>query len=88
MNMRWRITIAIYPHSSGNGQDADRKAAGAEDGDRYFYVEANDFKEASRMAECYSEGVKANPAVWEAPIMGVHRVAIEAHSRESDTRHS
>jgi hypothetical protein len=28
--MRWRIAIATWPHSTGNGQDADRKAAGAE----------------------------------------------------------
>jgi len=70
---RWRITIHIAPHSTGNGQEADRKAAGAEDGDRYFYVDAQNFDEAAKMAHCYSEGVKSHPMVWEAPIMGVHR---------------
>ena len=71
--MRWRITIAVYPHSTGNGQDADRKAAGAEDGDRYFYIDADNFRDAAKMAGCYSEAIKSHPAVWEAPIMGVHR---------------
>lgn len=71
--MRWRITIAVYPHSTGNGQDEDRKAAGVEDEDRYFYVNAHDFDEAAKMARCYSDGVKSHPMVWEAPIMGVHK---------------
>lgn len=71
--MRWRITIAVWPHSTGNGTASDKKAAGAEDGDRYFYVEAEDFRDASRLAFAYSEGVKSHPAVWQAPIMGVHR---------------
>lgn len=69
--MYWRITIAIYPHSTGAGQEADRKAAGAEDGLRYFCVEAQDFRDAAKMAKCYSAGIKSHPAVWEAPIMGV-----------------
>jgi hypothetical protein len=71
--MRWRITIAVYPHSTGNGAEADKKAAGAEDGDHYFYVHADDFSTAAKMAECFSDGVASHPAVWKAPIMGVHR---------------
>lgn len=71
--MRWRITIAVWPHSTGNGNAADKKAAGAENGDLYFYVDAECFREASRLAECYAEGVQSNPSVWKAPVMGVHR---------------
>lgn len=87
--MRWRISIAIYAHSTGNGAEADKKAAGADEGDIYFYVDAQDFKEASKMAQCFSDGVRANPAVWEAPIMGVHRYeeGIETgHKRDRHVR--
>lgn len=75
--MRWRISIATYAYSTGNGSEADKKAAGAEDGDRYFYVDAQDFREAVKMAGCYSEAIKSHPAVWEAPIMGVNRYEID-----------
>jgi hypothetical protein len=71
--MRWKITIAVYAHSTGNGAVADKKAAGAEDGDHYFYVDADDFRTAAKMAACFSEGVKSHPMVWEAPIIGVNR---------------
>ncbi len=71
--MRWTITIAVCPHSTGNGQDADQKAAGAEDGDRHFYVDADDFDEAAKYARCFSEGIESHPMVWKAPVMGVHR---------------
>jgi hypothetical protein len=73
MNQRWRITIAVWPHSTGNGQEADLKAAGADDGDRYFYVTAEDFGMAAKMADCFSQGIKSHPAVWEAPIIAINR---------------
>ena len=72
--MRWRITIVIYPHSTGNGQEADRKAAGTDGGDHYFYVDAEDFKEAVKMASCYVAALQSHPAVWQTHIMGVHRL--------------
>ena len=74
--MRWRIIIAVYPHSTDKGQDADKKAAGAEDGDKYFYVNAGDFDDVVKMARCFSEGIESHPAVWKAPIMGVHRYEV------------
>lgn len=67
---RWRITIQAWPHSTGNGQDADQKAAG--DRERYFYVNAESIRDAMKMAECFAQGMEHNPAVWHAPIMGVH----------------
>ena len=70
--MRWRIIIAVWPHSTGNGRESDLEAAGVKDGDLYFYVDAEDFAEAAKMAHCYSEGVRSHPAVWKAPIKGVH----------------
>jgi len=68
--LRWRITIEAWPHSTGKGQEEDQKAAG--DRERYFYVDAEDIADAMKMARCFAEGMKANPAVWMAPIMGVH----------------
>lgn len=67
---RWRITIEACPHSTGNGADADQKAAG--DRVHYFYTDANDIDEAMVRARCFAEGMKCNPAVWMAPILGVH----------------
>jgi hypothetical protein len=82
--VRWRITIATWPHSTGNGKEADRKAAGVMDGDRYFYVEAEEFRDAVKMAECYSEGIASHPAVWRAPIMGVHRYEYDRNKKEEE----
>jgi len=67
---RWRISIEVYPF-----QGADRKAAAADDGPHYFFVDAHDIREAMKMAECFQQGMKRNPAVWEAPILGVYREA-------------
>jgi hypothetical protein len=67
---RWRITIEAWPHSTGNGQEADQKAAG--DREHYFYVDADDIGAAMKMARCYAEGMERNPAVWRPPITGVH----------------
>lgn len=67
---RWRITVEAWPFSTGKGRDADQKAAG--DRTHYFYVNADDIEEAMKMARCFSEGMKRNPAVWMAPIFGVH----------------
>ena len=65
---RWRISIAVHPFSG-----ACRKAAAADDGPHNFYVDARDIREAMKMAECFQQGMQRNPAVWEAPILGVSR---------------
>lgn len=67
---RWRITIEAWPHSTGAGQEADQKAAG--DREHYFYVDAENIRDAMKMAECFAQGMERNPAVWKAPILGVH----------------
>jgi hypothetical protein len=69
--MRWRITIEVWPHSTGKGAAADRQAAGERE--QYFYADARDVDEAFGMARCFEEGVCANPAVRGAQILGVHR---------------
>jgi hypothetical protein len=71
--MRWRIAIETWPHSTGKGQAVDREAAGAVDGERYFYVDAEDVTEALKLAQCIAMGIESHPAVWKAPIYGVHR---------------
>ncbi|MBX9593287.1 MAG: hypothetical protein K2X46_02905 [Roseomonas sp.] len=68
--MRWRITIQQWPFSTGASQAKDQAAAG--DRELYFYVTAQSFAEAVKMAKCFQEGVQRNPAVWQAPIYGVH----------------
>lgn len=69
--MRWRITIELWPHSTGNGAEADQKAVG--DREHYYYVDAYDISEALKFAHAFSDGACLSPAVWKAPIMGVHR---------------
>jgi len=68
--VRWQITIEAWPHSTGNGADADQALAGERA--HYFYVDAEDIGEAMKMARCFAEGMERNPAVWRAPIYGVH----------------
>ena len=70
--MRWKIAIEAWPHSTGNGNEADKKAAGADEGAHYFYVDADDIHEAMKMARCLAKGIERNPAVWKAPIFGVY----------------
>lgn len=69
---RWRITIEVWPHSTGKGVDADQKAAG--DREHYFYADATDIDAALRMARCFVAGIQTNPMVWQAQIFGVHRM--------------
>lgn len=68
---RWQITIEAWPHSTGKGHELDQQAAG--DREQYFYVDALNIEDAMRLAHCFQAGIAANPAVWLAPIMGVHR---------------
>ena len=67
---RWRITIQVWPYSTGRGADEDQKAAGERV--RYFYVNAHDIRDAMKMAQCFAEGIETSPAVWKAPIYGVN----------------
>lgn len=70
--MKWKITLVVMPYSTGNGKDADQKAAGNRD--QSVIVECDDIKQALRFAETFVRGVKTNPAVWEAPIYAIERV--------------
>lgn len=63
---RWKIEIQIMPFSG-----ACPKAAGAADGNPYFYVDAENMRGAMKAAEHVQMGIKANPAVWEAPIIAI-----------------
>ncbi len=73
---KWDITIEAWPYSTGNGQEADQKAAGPRS--KTFRVRAEDFNQAVRFAQTLAAGVKANPAVWRAPIQCVR------HARYDD----
>ena len=70
--MRWKITIEAWPHSTGNGNEADQAAAG--DRSSEYVVTAQDIKGAMVHAEDIQVGIKHNPAVWEAPIVGIVRI--------------
>lgn len=69
---RWRITFEVWPHATGRGHDADQAAAGNRE--QYYYVTADNISEAMRLGKAFTDGLKRNVAVWEAPIFGVHRM--------------
>lgn len=66
---RWKVTIAAWPHSTGEGRDTDQRAAGERSKD--YVVRAMDFQGAVVLAEAIAMGVRANPAVWRAPIEAI-----------------
>lgn len=66
---RWKITIEAWPHSTGNGQEADQKLAG--DRSKDYVVYAIDAKAALEFAEAIASGVRSNPMVWRAPIVAL-----------------
>ena len=72
MSNWWHITIEAWPYSTGAGQEADQKAAGPRR--KTCRVRAEDFRQAASFAQTLAAGVKANPAVWLAPIVGVAQV--------------
>lgn len=67
---RWIITIEAWPHSTGNGADADQRAAGPRKND--FVVRAEGMKAAFEAAEFIAMGMRVNPAIWRAPIVSIN----------------
>lgn len=69
---RWRAELDVWPHSTGNGGEADQQAAGG----RHQTVEvaAGCITEALRRVELYQRGILTNPAVWQAPIRKLERI--------------
>ncbi len=66
-NLRWRITIEAWPRGA-----FDQAAAGERSSE--YVVTAQDIRGALVHAEDIQEGIRRNPAVWEAPIMGIVRI--------------
>lgn len=60
----WKITIEAWPFS-GVSQDL------AGDRSRDYAIRAKDIAEALKLAEAIAMGVRANPAVWIAPIKAI-----------------
>lgn len=69
MTDRWIITIEAWPHSTGNGHEADQKAAGERKTD--FAVRALDMGAAFEAAEHIAMGMRVNPMIWRAPIVAI-----------------
>ncbi len=67
----WRATVAVWPHSSGKGADVDQAFCG----DRLQYLDflAEDIDDALRVVKGFVRGIETNPAVWQAPIIGLAR---------------
>ena len=61
---RWKITIEAWPFSQ-----VSQELAGKRSND--YPVRAEDMADAFRQAEAIAMGVRANPAVWRAPITAI-----------------
>jgi hypothetical protein len=72
MSQRWRIIIEAWPHSTSKGSDEDRKAVGGPV--HYFEVTASNFDQACLLANCIAMGMQSSPAIWQAPITGIHTI--------------
>lgn len=70
---RWQIFIEVWPHSTGHGQSADQAAAG--DRQQSYEVQAENISDALVLAKHIVEGIRSNPAVWEAPITSIMLIA-------------
>jgi hypothetical protein len=69
MTDRWLVTIEAWPQSTGNGADADQKAAGHRT--QNFSVRAEGMAAALEAAEYIAQGMRTNPMIWRAPIVGI-----------------
>ena len=65
----WIVTIETWPHSTGNGAEADQKQAGQRF--QKFCVRAYDIADALKCAEYIAQGMRTNPMVWRAPIKSI-----------------
>ena len=63
---KWQVTIEVWPHSTGNGREADQKACG--DRTLVFEVGGDTMRDAFGRAELIRMGIETNPMVWQAPI--------------------
>lgn len=72
MSDHWVAQFVVCPHSSGNGQEADQKAAG----ERVQQIQftADDADEALAKAKLFKAGLERNPMVWQAPITKLERL--------------
>lgn len=69
---RWQVTIEAWPHSTGDGAEADQEACGERS--VTHVVGAEDIDHALRIANLIREGVLRNPRVWQAPIVAIVKV--------------
>lgn len=65
----YKISIDVWPHSTGVGQDVDQAACGERT--QGYNVHASDFEDAVKQAKLLARGIEANPRVWRAPIAGI-----------------
>lgn len=69
---RWKVTIEAWPYSLPNmTRDEAQKLAGARSAE--YEVEAQGFHEAVTLADAIVQGIRANPHVWRAPIVGLRQ---------------
>lgn len=68
----WKITVEVWPHSTGEGAEIDQAACGPRTQCRD--VKADDIGEAIEKAILFAAGVCTNPRVWQAPIRTVSHI--------------
>lgn len=66
MNGGWKVSMNVWPHSTGDGQEKDR--AKVTPLTRDFDIRATDFNDAVNQAKLLQRGVASAEWVWQAPI--------------------
>lgn len=69
MSARWIVELEAWPYNS-----VPQAYAGPRE--QLHFVNARDVREALTAAEQIAKGVLMNPAVWQAPIIGVRHFPI------------
>lgn len=67
----WKVTIEAWPFFCGTDKTTEEAQSAAGNRSASYAVRAVDIADALRMAEAIAMGIRANPAVWRAPITSI-----------------
>lgn len=73
MSDRWKVTVEAWPFSPATQHGETMEIAQKRAGERSasYVVRAVDMGDAFKAAEHIAMGIRANPAVWRAPITSI-----------------
>lgn len=72
---QWSVTVRVQPMATGNPKE-DLRAIGG--GEHSTTLQAADFTDAARQAQIFAAGIKRNPRVWRAEVVGLNQLGATA----------